>query len=67
MINEVVSTIKMTARERQYALALSKRVKYPCPRPSDGSIAHALKSLLHERAEAEGVPLEGSSKYFAIE
>lgn len=55
--------IKMTESEKRYALALSLRVHVKCPRPEDGSIAHALKFLLHEKAKAEGVPLNGSA-YF---
>jgi hypothetical protein len=51
--------IKLSSSEKRYALALSKRLPN-CPRPKEGSIAHALKYLLHERAKAENVPLSGS-------
>jgi hypothetical protein len=30
-----------------------------------GSVAHGLKSLLHEKAKQEKIPLKNSSKYFA--
>jgi hypothetical protein len=52
--------IKLNESERRYALALSKRVKYKCPRPEEGSIAHAFKSLLHMQAEKEKIKLDGS-------
>jgi hypothetical protein len=58
------TTIKITDREKQYALALSKRLQYKCPRPDKGSVAHCFKALLHERAKKDGVKLDGSSIYF---
>lgn len=59
-----VTTIKLTTREKQYALALSKRLEHKCPRPVEGSVAHCFKSLLHSQAKKEGVSLDGSSIYF---
>lgn len=67
MKNERSIIIKMTEEEKRYAKALSLRSKYKCPRPIEGSVAHGLKCLLHERAEKERVPLLNSSIYFNFE
>jgi hypothetical protein len=60
MKNETVTTIKISVEEKRYALALSRRMSIPCPRPDVGSVAHALKTLLHERAKQEKIKLNGS-------
>jgi hypothetical protein len=59
-----IKPIKMTVEEERYALALSKRLPYKCPRPEQGSVAHALKALLHMQAKKEGIKLTNSSVYF---
>ena len=64
MKNERLIVLKMTEEEKRYAKALSLRSKWPCPRPIEGSVAHGLKCLLHERAEKEKVLICGS-EYFA--
>ena len=58
------TSIKLTIEEQRYALALSKRLPYKCPRPETGSVAHCFKSLLHLYAKKEKVPLDNSSIYF---
>jgi hypothetical protein len=64
MKNERIIVIKMTEEEKRYAKAISLRSKWRCPRPIEGSVAHGLKCLLHERAEKEKINLQNSSTYF---
>jgi hypothetical protein len=67
MKHERVVPIRLTEEEKRYAKAISVRSKYRCPRPVEGSVAHGLKCLLHERAEKEKVPLNNSSIYFHVD
>ena len=60
----ITTTIKLTEEENRYARELSRRLPYKCPRPTNGSTAHALKSLLHLMAKKEKVNLPNSSIYF---
>ena len=48
--------IRLSFEERNYARALSKRLP-GCKLQESGSVAYALKWLLHERAKKENVPL----------
>lgn len=51
-----ITTIRLTFEERNYARALSLRL--PGRRFVEaGSVAYALKYLLHERAKKDNVPL----------
>jgi hypothetical protein len=63
MENKIIQ-IKLSAEEMRYAKALSLRSKFRCPRPNEGSVAHGLKSLLHEKAKEENIQIAGSN-YFA--
>jgi hypothetical protein len=51
-----MTTIRLTFEERIYARALSKRLP-GCKLVEVGSVAYALKYLLHEMAKKEKVPL----------
>jgi len=49
-------SIKLTATERRYAMAISKRYGI-CPRPNQGSIAHGLKQALRVVAKIEKIDI----------
>lgn len=51
-----MTPIRLSESERRYARALSKHLP-GCVLKESGSIAYALKYLLHERAKKENVPL----------
>ena len=55
-VDKKVIPIRMSFEEKNYARALSKRLP-GCRLKESGSIAYALKYLLHERARHEKVPL----------
>ena len=50
-----VFTMRITEEEKRYARALSMRTG--CKLKDSGSIAYALKYLLHREAKKENVPL----------
>jgi hypothetical protein len=49
-----ITTIRLSAEEKRYAKALSKRKGCSL---QEGSTAYALKWLLHNYAKKEGVPI----------
>ena len=51
-----MTPIRLTEKERRYARALSLRLG-GCKLKESGSIAYALKFLLHERAKKENIPI----------
>jgi hypothetical protein len=50
-----ITTIRLTLQEKRYARALSLRTG--CKLEETGSVAYALKWLLHREAKREKVPL----------
>ena len=50
-----ITTIRLTLEEKRYARALSLRTG--CKLVETGSVAYALKYLLHREAKKENVPL----------
>ena len=51
-----IINIRMSEEEKRYARALSLRLG-GCKLSETGSVAYALKWLLHDRAKKENVPL----------
>jgi hypothetical protein len=50
------TTIRLSVKEKRYARALSKRLG-GCLLEESGSVAYALKYLLHERAKEEKIDI----------
>lgn len=51
-----ITTIRLSLEEKRYARALSLRIG-GCKQTETGSVAYALKWLLHREAKREKVPL----------
>lgn len=62
MSGQPTTCIRLPTDEQRYARALSRRLP-GCPRPEVGSVAHALRWMLHQYAKRERVPLGKAEKY----